>query len=395
NNPAAAVSRGARNLGEVFQELPTLMLKLNQQLTPEQLGFLAHIQHDAIKRVKTMFQLDPLAQSDQEDEVSDWLELHGITDGWKLSPTLVGAGLGSQQLDLIEQQIPPDSVGDVLAWLEILLTGVGLLDEIKNGSSRISELVKAMKEYSFMGKAPLQEINVHEGLESTLTILNHKLKHGVVVTREYDQSLPHICAYGNELNQVWTNLIDNAVDAMAGKGNLWIRTSQEGDRVVVEIADNGPGIPPELQSRIFEQFFTTKDVGKGTGLGLDISRRVVVGQHKGDIRLFSQPGDTHFQVRLPINLAKTIQEAPMNSTCTHLNLVQEVTPSTTGCQECLAMGDRWVHLRICQICGYVGCCDSSKNKHATKHFHSTDHPIVKSFEPGEDWQWCYIDKTYV
>lgn len=150
NNPAAAVSRGATNLGEVFQELPTLMLKLNQQLTPEQLGFLAHIQHDAIKRVKTMFQLDPLAQSDQEDEVSDWLELHGITDGWKLSPTLVGAGLGSQQLDLIEQQIPPDSVGDVLAWLEILLTGVGLLDEIKNGSSRISELVKAMKEYSLV-----------------------------------------------------------------------------------------------------------------------------------------------------------------------------------------------------------------------------------------------------
>jgi hypothetical protein len=374
------------------------MLKLNlQKMTEKQLVFLADLQRDATKCAKTMFQLDPLAQSDQEDSVSDWLEVHGITDGWKLAPTLVGAGLDGQKLDTIVEQVAPSSLGDVLAWLTALLTGVGLLEEIQLGSSRISQLVKAMKDYSYMDQAPLQEINVHDGLESTLTILGHKLKHGVNVIREYDQGLPRLLAYGSELNQVWTNLIDNAIDAMEGRGKIWVRTSQEGDRIVVEIADNGPGIPLELQSRIFEQFFTTKDVGLGTGLGLDIARRIVVGQHKGDIRVFSHPGDTHFQVRLPINPTKTTQEkeASINSTCTHFNLVQEVTPSAEGCEECLAIGDRWVHLRICQICGHVSCCDSSKNKHAMGHFHATGHPVVKSFEPGEDWLWCYIDKTFV
>ncbi len=398
NNPAAAVSRGAKHLNEVFQELPAWMLKLNlQKMTEKQLVFLADLQRDATKCAKTMFQLDPLAQSDQEDSVSDWLEVHGIADGWKLAPTLVGAGLDGQKLDTIVEQVAPSSLGDVLAWLTALLTGVGLLEEIQHGSLRISQLVLAMKDYSYMDQAPLQEINVHDGLESTLIILGHKLKHGVNVIREYDQGLPRLLAYGSELNQVWTNLIDNAIDAMEGRGKIWVRTSQEGDRIVVEIADNGPGILPELQSRIFEQFFTTKDVGRGTGLGLDIARRIVVGQHKGDIRVFSHPGDTHFQVRLPINPTKTTQEkeASMNSTCTHFNLVQEVTPSAEGCEECLAIGDRWVHLRICQICGHVSCCDSSKNKHAMGHFHATGHPVVKSFEPGEDWLWCYIDKTFV
>jgi signal transduction histidine kinase len=142
-------------------------------------------------------------------------------------------------------------------------------------------------------------VDIHEGIESTLTILKHKLKGGVVVKREYGD-LPRICAYGSQLNQVWTNLIDNAIDATGGKGQIWIRTCQEGDRVLVEIADDGVGIPPDIQPRIFEQFFTTKQVGKGTGLGLDIARRIVVGQHKGDIRFDSQPGNTRFQVRLPI-----------------------------------------------------------------------------------------------
>jgi signal transduction histidine kinase len=196
----------------------------------------------------------------------------------------------------------------VLSWLEATLSGVGLLQEIKLSSTRISELVTAMKDYSYMDRAPLQEVDVHEGIESTLKILSYKLKQGVVVKREYGD-LPRICAYGRQLNQVWTNLIDNAIDATGGKGNIWIRTSQEGDspngdnsgsRILVEIADDGTGIPPDIQPRIFEQFFTTKEVGKGTGLGLDIARRIVVGQHKGDIRFDSQPGNTRFQVRLPI-----------------------------------------------------------------------------------------------
>ena len=161
-----------------------------------------------------------------------------------------------------------------------------------------------------MDQASLQQIDVHEGIESTLTILKHKLKYGVAVNRDYGE-LPQIYAYGRELNQVWTNLIDNAIDATGGKGTIWIRTSVEGDaagkgnalRILVEIADNGVGIPPEIQPRIFEQFFTTKEVGKGTGLGLDISRRIIVGQHKGDIRFNSQPGNTTFQVRLPLKLS--------------------------------------------------------------------------------------------
>lgn len=313
NNPAAAVIRGAEQLDEIFQGLPELALKLNQQqMTKEQLAFLADLQRDVTARAKTTSQLDPLTQSDREDEVTDWLDAHEVADGWKLASTLVGAGLDTQWLDTVAAHLDIDLLGDVLTWLTATLTGAGLLNEVKQGSTRISKLVKAIKEYSYMDQAPLQEVDIHDGLESTLTILGYKLKQGVTVTREYDRSLPRICAYGSELNQVWTNLIDNAIDAMNGRGHLWLRTSQEGERIVVEIADNGTGIPPEMQSRIFEQFFTTKDVGKGTGLGLDMARRIVVARHKGDIRVFSQPGDTHFQVRLPRNPSKTTQanEAP-------------------------------------------------------------------------------------
>lgn len=301
NNPAAAVGRSARNLEEIFQGLPSLALKLNQQqMTNAQLAILAELQRDATKRAKIAPRLDPLTQSDQEDEVTDWLEAHGVVDGWKLSPALVGAGLDTVWLETVVENVRADTIGEVLTWLTGTLTGVGLLSEIEHGAERISELVKAIKDYSYMDQAPLQEVDVHEGLESTLTILKYKLKQGVVVTREYDQSLPRISAYGSELNQVWTNLIDNAIDAMGGQGQIWVRTRGEHDQVIIEIADNGPGIPPDIQHRIFEPFFTTKGVGEGTGLGLDITYRTVVGKHKGDISVFSNPGDTRFQVRLPI-----------------------------------------------------------------------------------------------
>jgi signal transduction histidine kinase len=303
NNPAAAVTGGARHLHKIFQGLPSLWFKLNQhQMTAEQLAFLANLQHDVTARATTSSQLDPLTQSDREDEVTEWLLAHGVADGWKLAPTLVGTGLDTDWLDTVVDHVAADSLGDVLVWLEAMLTGVGLLSEIKNGSMRISHLVRAIKEYSYTDQAPLQEVDVHEGIDSSLTILGHKLKQGMVVTREYDRSLPHICAYGSELNQVWTNLIDNAIDVMGGQGRIWVRTSRENDYLLVEIADNGPGIPPEIQPRIFEPFFTTKGVGEGTGLGLVTSYRVVVGMHKGDIRVFSKPGETYFQVRLPISL---------------------------------------------------------------------------------------------
>lgn len=303
NNPASANRRAAGQLQETVQVLQSLTLKLSQQMGKDQQSFLANLQRDAIARATMSAQLDPLTQSDREDEVSDWLEAHGVANGWQLAPTLVGAGLDIAWLDNVKQNLASEGViGDVITWLEAILTEARLLDEIEHSSDRISKLVQAVKDYSYMDQAPLQEVDVHDGIESTLIILNNKLKQGVVITREYDRSLPRISAYGSELNQVWTNLIDNAIDAMNGHGQLWIRTSCENNHVLVEIADNGPGIPPGIQSHIFEPFFTTKGVGEGTGLGLHISYRVVVGQHQGDIQVISQPGDTRFQVRLPITL---------------------------------------------------------------------------------------------
>ena len=302
NNPAAAVGQGALHLEEIFQELPSLALKLNQQMTTEQRLFLAELLAQAI-RATTSSQLDPLTQSDREDEVIAWLKTHNVADG-RIAHTLVQAGLDTQSLATVREHTPTDSLGNVLLWLEASLKGIGLLSEIEQSSARISELVKAIKEYSYMDQAPLQEVDVHEGLENTLIILRRKLKEGVVVTREYDRSLPRIMAYGSELNQVWTNLIDNAIDAIGGQGKIWIRTKREHDQVLVEIADNGTGIPPEIQGRIFEPFFTTKGVGEGTGLGLVTSYRTIMGKHQGDIQVFSQPGDTRFQVRLPINQVK-------------------------------------------------------------------------------------------
>jgi len=225
-------------------------------------------------------------------------------DSWNLAQTLVSAGLDTVHLDLdtIRNSLPSDSLSDVLSWLDARLSSEVLLKEIEQSTLRISELVKAIKTYSYMDQAPIQEIDVHEGLESTLTILGHKLKAGsITVTREYDRTLPRISAYGSELNQVWTNIIDNAIDAIGERhGNILLRTKRENNNIVVEISDDGPGIPQNNQSRIFEQFFTTKGVGKGTGLGLSISYRIIVEMHKGDISFSSKPGDTRFEIRLPM-----------------------------------------------------------------------------------------------
>jgi len=301
NNPAAAVRSNVKNLEAALQTLPSLALKLHQQpLTEAQISFLSDLYHNATTAALSAASLDAIAQSEAEDAITDWLEAHEVANAWKLAPMLVTAGLDTAKLDDVTTHVTPDCLECVLTWLETTLTGIKLLEDIKLGSTRISELITAMKNYSYMDQAPLQAIDVHEGIENTLIILKHKLKYGMVVERDYG-TLPHICAYGPQLNQVWTNLIDNAVDATNGKGHLWIRTALEGESVLVEIADDGIGIPTEVQSRLFDQFFTTKAVGKGTGLGLDIARRIVVGQYKGTISVESQPGNTRFQVRLPIN----------------------------------------------------------------------------------------------
>lgn len=242
--------------------------------------------------------------ADLPEQRLQWLEAHDIANGWKIASTLVTAGLLREWLENVLENVGDLLLGNVLNWIEVTLQEMGLLEEIDHCTARISTLVEAVKDYSYMDQAPLQEIDVHQGIESTLTMLSYKLKQGsVVVNREYDCEVPRISAYGSELNQVWTNLIDNAIDAINGQGQIWIRTSCESDFLLVEIADNGPGISPEIQSHIFEPFFTTKGVGEGTGLGLHIAYRIIVGQHQGDIRVSSQPGDTKFQVRLPIALS--------------------------------------------------------------------------------------------
>ncbi len=306
NNPAAAAGRATIQLHQIFQALPSLSTKVYQRknMTPEQLAYIGELEHNLIREYtsKSSLHLDALTESDKEGQITSWLDTHGVTDSWKLAQTLVSVGLDTVHLDIIRNNLPSDSLPDVLSWLDARLSSEVLLKEIEQSTVRISELVKTIKAYSYMDQAPIQEIDVHEGLESTLTILGHKLKAGdIAVTLEYDRTLPRISAYGSELNQVWTNIIDNAIDAIGERhGNILLRTKRENNNIVVEISDDGPGIPQNNQSRIFEQFFTTKGVGKGTGLGLSISYRIVVEMHKGDISFNSKPGDTRFEIRLPI-----------------------------------------------------------------------------------------------
>ena len=306
NNPAAAACRATEHLGDTLKSLQAIALQsIEQHLTPTQQTQLLALQHQTLN---TTHSLDPLTQSEQEDELADWLGARGITNSWNLAATFVEFGLNLEQLEPFNV-LDLNPFRNLTIWLEATLASTGLLKELNQSTARISGLVKAVKEYSFMDQSPLQEVDLHEGIENTLTILGHKLKqHRIVVQRDYDPNLPPILAYGSQLNQVWTNLIDNAIDAIASRrepelsepGMIWIRTATEKDCVRVEIVDNGPGIPPEIQSRIFEGFFTTKQVGQGTGLGLEIVQRIIVNQHHGDIRTITQPGKTCFQVHLPI-----------------------------------------------------------------------------------------------
>jgi signal transduction histidine kinase len=301
NNPAAAIGRSAAEAREAFQEAAEKAAELgNLSLTQEQRSFVAGLPHELALGSATP--LDSLEVSDLEDELALWMEDHGVEEGWEISPTLVGAGLDTAWLERLTEKVSEDALGDVLGWLRATMAGDELLREIESGSARITELVGAIKTYTHMDKAASKKVDVHAGLNSTLIMLGHKLKKGdVEVVRDFEKDLPHVCGHAGELNQVWTNLIDNAIDAVDGEGHITVRTARENGRVLVEISDDGPGIPDDVRGRIFEPFYTTKDVGKGTGLGLDISYRVVVEDHKGDIRVLSEPGDTRFQVRLPVD----------------------------------------------------------------------------------------------
>ncbi len=296
NNPAAAVRRAADHLAAALVAQDARALRLGAAaLSPEQIAVLEAARRSASTPPQV---LDAMTRSDREDELAFFLEEQGLADAWDMAPSLVSAGLALADVEAVAAVLPSEAVADGIGWVAGGLAVSGLVDEVRRGAERISILVQAVKDYSFMDRGPLQEVDVREGLESTLSILQHKLGN-VDIVRDYDPGLPRIAGHGSELNQVWTNLIDNAIDAMAGQGQLSLRATRTGDGVEVEIADNGSGVPLEVQEGIFQPFFTTKRMGAGTGLGLDIAYRIVVNRHGGTIRLASQPGDTRFVVRLP------------------------------------------------------------------------------------------------
>ena len=300
NNPAAAAHRAAAHLHETTDKVQILLCQLTSTLEHHHLWHLVAASQDALERSKNAPMLDDLERSDRADAIAAWLESRGVATAWELAPTFVSAGVDTVWLEEFARKLPMDSHADALAWLEARLNLKSLLSQVEQSTGRIAELVKAVKSYSYMDQSPMQEVDIHEGIESTLTMLGHKLKN-VTLVRAFDRSVPRIMAYGSELNQVWTNLIDNAIHAVNGTGKICVGTCREDDQLVVEIVDNGSGIPAEVQSHLFEPFYTTKPVGTGTGLGLIISNRIVADRHGGEIEFESRPGETRFKVRLPFN----------------------------------------------------------------------------------------------
>jgi signal transduction histidine kinase len=297
NNPASAARRAAQSLREAVNSLRQANMRLSRlTLTQEQREMLTHVEREVGERTDTV--LDPLERSDREEELSRWMEKHGVQRAWQLAPGLVECGFDIECLDEIAAKFPADTLEDGFVKMTAGVTVTRLVDEIDNATGRIADLVQSIKEYSYMDQMPEQEVDVHKGIESTLKMLRHRLKNGISIQRDYDKAAPTVCARGSELNQVWTNLIDNALDAMGPNGELRLRTAHDTSHVLVEIGDSGPGIPAEIRNRVFEPFFTTKQVGEGTGLGLDVVYRIVQ-SHGGDVRVESVPGDTRFQVRLP------------------------------------------------------------------------------------------------
>jgi signal transduction histidine kinase len=301
NNPASAARRAADNLHKALASVRAAALKLDKGGLPQDSRvFLARLECDWAQQAGPQTALDTLERSDREDEISAWLQRHQIEAAWDLATALVDLGCTVDTLEDVARNVPPQFLNNVLVRLTAAFTISRLADEIENSTGRISELVRSIKEYSYMDQMPEQKLDIHQGLENTLIMLRHKLKNGIEIVRNYDRSLPEVYARGSELNQIWTNLIVNAADAMNGKGKLVIRTLRDGNCARIEVIDNGPGIPDNMRNRIFEPFFTTKPVGEGTGLGLDTVSRIVR-NHRGDVSFESKPGETRFTVRIPFD----------------------------------------------------------------------------------------------
>jgi signal transduction histidine kinase len=297
NNPASAAVRSVDALDGACASLVAAVGRLARELPPGRLAALEALRREVAPPGPD---LDPLARADLEQALATWLTRHGVGRAWTLAPPLAAAGVDLAWCERAAAVLDGPSLEPGLEWTASTLSLAALLGELKASTRRISELIAAVRSYSQLDRAPLQAIDVTEGLESTLVMLGHKLRDGVTVVREYGAGLPRIEAYPGELNQVWTNLIDNAVDAMEGRGTLRLATRADGPSVVVEVADTGPGMPPEVAARAFDAFYTTKDVGQGVGLGLDIARRIVVERHGGTIAIDSRPGGTVLRVTLPL-----------------------------------------------------------------------------------------------
>ncbi len=305
NNPAAAVKRGASQLADDLRRLEELTVQLDGlDVPPAQRVVLKNLRAEIDDNSRQAQTLDAITRSDLESAIQDWLDERGIPEPWEVAPRLVALGFTGEKLQALDAQFDDNTFPLVIEWAAARGSGISVLREIADSAERISNIVKAMKEYAYLDQAPLQEVDVHDGLENTLTILRNKWKQGITINRNYSRNLGKIEAYASELNQVWTNILDNAIDAMKGQGELTLCTYGEPDNLCVEICDNGPGIPPEIQSRIFEAFFTTKPVGQGTGLGLHISYNIVVLKHHGRITVESKPGYTCFKIALPFQQSK-------------------------------------------------------------------------------------------
>ncbi len=301
NNPVAAVLRGTEQLGASSAELREIRLQLALSgLVPPQVEELRRLGRLAMERADRPAVEDSLTCADREEELEEWLEDRGLPQSGARAAELVRLGLGPAELEELSRTFPGEKLALLIDWVAVDYQVEVLRNEILAGARQIAEVARALKIYTHLDQAPQQWVDLHEGLGTTLTIMRGKLKNGVRVRREFAPGLPRVQAFAGELNQVWTNLIDNAVDAMDGRGELVLRTRQEDGWVVVEVEDNGPGIPPELQPRLFDPFFTTKPMGKGTGLGLHVSYNIVQ-KHAGRISFRSQPGKTVFEVRLPLD----------------------------------------------------------------------------------------------
>jgi signal transduction histidine kinase len=305
NNPAAAAKRAASDLAETLETFETFVGKLVEAgVEREDAKLVVGLKDELQKRAKVCEPLSALEAADAEDELLERLEAMGVEEPWKVAGPLAAACADDEWLTRA-QQIAGRVINEVISWIAASLQAHTLADELAESTDRMSELVRAVKTYAFMDRGGTVQADVHEGLDTTLTVLKHKVKHtSINVERHYDKSLPRLMMHGSELNQVWTNLIDNAIGALGQNGTITLTTRREGDCVVVDVADDGPGIPAEIVGRIFDPFFTTKEVGSGTGLGLDVARRIVVDRHGGSLSVDSEPGRTVFHVWLPIDQKK-------------------------------------------------------------------------------------------